>query len=139
MNAKQKRKRKCGTAKAISIGLLQPQAKVSKTRVKNARNAIHGEDPELLREFNKRADRWRKDTSFQSSLAAKFMHEDYQTIMAMGPPVIPLILNRLRTAHEHWFWALRHLARKDVAAGADNPTTAAKAWITWGKEKGYID
>jgi hypothetical protein len=48
----------------------------------------------LEAEFNRRAERWIKDTSFQSSLGAKFMHEDYQTIMAMGTPVIPLILAR---------------------------------------------
>jgi hypothetical protein len=94
---------------------------------------------ELKDEFNVRADRWRRETSFQSSLVAKFMHEDYQTIMAMGTPVIPLILKRLKTAHEHWFWALKHLARKDIAGDADNPTDAAKAWLKWGKENGYIE
>jgi transposase-like protein len=94
---------------------------------------------QLKDEFNLRADRWRMETSFQSSLVAKFMHEDYQIIMAMGTPAIPLILTRLKTAHEHWFWALKHLARKDVAEGIDNPTHAARAWLKWGKEKGYID
>ena len=95
--------------------------------------------PEFVQEFNERADRWRMDTSFQSSLAAKFMHEDYQIIMAMGPQVIPLILNRLRTANEHWFWALKHLAKEDMAIGADNPAAASKAWIEWGIKKGIID
>ncbi len=94
---------------------------------------------QIVQDFNERAERWRRETSFQSSLAAKFMHEDYQTIMAMGTPAIPLILNRLKTAHEHWFWALRHLARRDIAEGADNPVDATKAWLKWGKDKGYID
>jgi hypothetical protein len=91
-------------------------------------------------EFKERADRWRRDTSFQSSLAAKFLHEDYQVIMAMGPHVIPLILNRLKTEHEQWFWALKHLAKgEDAAKGTDNPTDAVKAWLKWGRKKGYID
>ena len=59
----------------------------------------------LESEFKQRADRWKRDTCFQSSLGAKFMHKDYQTIMAMGPAVIPLILARLKATREHWFWA----------------------------------
>ena len=101
---------------------------------------VWGSEPQAVQEFNKRAERWRIDTSFQSSLAAKFLHEDYQTIMAMGEPVIPLILERLKTRHEEWFWALKHLAKgKDAAKQADNPTDAAKAWLRWGKRKGYIE
>lgn len=94
---------------------------------------------ELEEEFTQRADRWHKETSFQSSLGAKFMHDDYQTIMAMGQPVIPLILARLKTKREHWFWALKHLAKEDVADGAETPSAAAKAWLKWGKDQGYID
>ena len=89
-------------------------------------------------DFNRLADKWRRDTSFQSSLIAKFMHDDYQTIMAMGEPVIPLILARLKRTPEHWFWALKHLAKGyDAAADCDNPVAATKAWLTWGEEKGY--
>ena len=98
------------------------------------------EVPDFIREFNERADRWRRDTSFQSSLAAKFLHEDYQIIMAMGPRVVPLILNRLKTEHEEWFWALKHLAGGiDAAKTCDNPVDAVKAWLNWGRKKGYID
>jgi hypothetical protein len=91
-----------------------------------------------VREFTERAERWRRDTSFQSSLIAKYMHEDYQSIMATGEPVIPLILARLKRAPENWFWALKHLANGfDAARNTDNPRDAAKAWLKWGQEKGY--
>lgn len=90
-------------------------------------------------DFNERAERWRRDTSFQSSLIAKFMHDDYQTIMAMGEVAIPLILSRLNKAPEHWFWALKHLAKGyDAAEGIDTPAEAAKAWLRWGQEEGYL-
>lgn len=55
---------------------------------------------QIVQEFNERAERWRRDTSFQSSLVAQFMHEDYQSIMAKGIEVIPLILGRLQKAPE---------------------------------------
>jgi hypothetical protein len=90
-------------------------------------------------DFNERAERWIRDTSFQSSLVAQFMNEDYQTIMAMGERVIPLILRRLQKAPESWFWALKHLAGEDVAKNTDNPADASKSWLNWGRKKGYID
>jgi hypothetical protein len=90
-------------------------------------------------DFNVRAERWRRDTSLQSSLVAQFMHDDYQTIMAMGERVIPLILGRLQKAPEGWFWALKHLAGEDIAKDADNPADAVKAWLKWGKKKDYIE
>ena len=95
--------------------------------------------PNIVLEFNDRAERWRRETSFQSSLVAQFMHEDYQFIMAKGTEVIPLILGRLKKVPENWFWALKHLAGEDVAKDTDNPSDAAKAWIKWGKKQGYID
>jgi hypothetical protein len=94
---------------------------------------------QFVREFTERADRWCKETRGQSSLGAICMHDDYQTIMAMGEPVIPLILGRLQKVPESWFWALKHLAGQDVAKDTDNPTDAAKAWLKWGIKKGYID
>lgn len=94
--------------------------------------------PNLVREFTERAERWRRETSFQSSLVAQYMHEDYQYIMARGVEVIPLILERLQKAPENWFWALKHLAGEDVAKDTDNLRDAVNAWLLWGRKKGYI-
>jgi hypothetical protein len=94
----------------------------------------------LEREFNQRAERWKKQTSMHSSLTTKFMHEDYQSIMAMGEQVIPLILRRLQKAPDHWFWALKHLARgEDAARDTRTMSEATEAWLKWGREKRYIN
>ena len=90
-------------------------------------------------EFRELAARWRKATSFHSSLARKFMHDDYQSILAMGEPVIPLLLSELKVAPDHWFWALKHIAREDPAKDVDNVQDAAEAWLAWGRTKHYID
>jgi hypothetical protein len=92
----------------------------------------------LEQEFNERADRWRRQTGVQSSPTKRFLHEDYQIIMTMGREVIPLILKRLKNQPDEWFWALKHLARKDVAAGKFTFDEAAKAWLQWGITNGYI-
>lgn len=102
-------------------------------------NPTPAKELEFIKDFNVRAERWRRETSFQSSLVAQYMHEDYQFIMAKGEQVIPLILERLKKVPENWFWALKHLAGKDIAKDTDNPADAVAAWLKWGKENDYID
>jgi hypothetical protein len=92
----------------------------------------------LEKEFSERADRWEKQTGIYSSPTKKFLNEDYQIIMTMGKDVIPLILKRLQTKPNDWFWALKHFARKDVAFGIDNFNGAVQAWLDWGIKQGYI-
>jgi hypothetical protein len=90
-------------------------------------------------DFRELATRWKKATSFHSSLARKFMHDDYQSILAMGEPVIPLLLSELKMAPDHWFWALKHIAREDPAKDASSVRDAVDAWLAWGRTKHYID
>jgi hypothetical protein len=93
----------------------------------------------LQAEFNERADRWARETAMHSSPSKRFMHEDYQTIMSMGEAVVPLILRRLETVPDDWFWALKHLAREDAARGEQTFSAAAAAWLDWGRKKGFMD
>jgi hypothetical protein len=111
---------------------------IPKQPSQNVPKSTETENDKIAKEFVGRAERWKRVTSFQSSLASKFMHEDYQAIMVMGAPVIPMILKRLKKSPEHWFWALKFLAKKDVGEGTERPSDAAKAWLNWGKENGYI-
>jgi hypothetical protein len=94
----------------------------------------------LKKEFNERADRWEKQTGFHSSPVIRFMHNDYQSIMAKGKEVIPHILYRIKRKPDDWFWALRHIANFDaaVASGATNFDEAVAAWLKWGVDENYI-
>src|SRR6266550_6338931 len=87
----------------------------------------------LEQEFNERADRWEKETAIHSSPAAKFLHRDYQFIMAKGERVIPLILKRLETSRSDWFWALQHIAgeQETPAKEARDFAEAVRAWREW--------
>ncbi len=82
---------------------------------------------------------WRKETSSSSSLLKKVMHPAYQTIMAKGPSVIPLILKEMKRRPGHWFWALEYLTDgENPAADCANLTEATRAWIGWGEANGYL-
>jgi hypothetical protein len=94
----------------------------------------------LEKEFNERADRWEKQTGIHSSPVIRFMHEDYQSIMAKGKEVIPFILNRMKTRPDDWFWALKHITNHDAAAsaGVDSFEGAVDAWLKWGVDNEFI-
>ena len=97
------------------------------------------QDLSLPEWFDSRADRWERETGIHSSPVIRFMHKDYQSIMARGKDVIPHILNRMKKKPDDWFWALRHLADDhDAAAGADSFEGAVSAWLKWGVDNGYI-
>jgi hypothetical protein len=60
--------------------------------------------------------------------------------MAMGPDVIPLILQAMTKEPGHWFWALHNLVPtgQDPAEGATTIKDATQAWLEWGKKKGML-
>jgi hypothetical protein len=93
--------------------------------------------PALSREFYLLVPQWKNDTRAVSSLSDMFMHPAYQRIMAMGKPALPLILTELREHSGHWFYALKHIAGKDIATGATNMAAAKAAWLEWGYKNGY--
>jgi hypothetical protein len=100
------------------------------------RNAADLED-----QFRRHADKWEQDTAFMSATPMRVMHESYQSIMAMGPAVVPILLRDLDKTHRHWFWALRHLNNGiDPVSPADrgNVRKMINAWVKWGKTEGKI-
>lgn len=94
--------------------------------------------PAIETEFRALVEEWRRETMVHSSLAALVTHPAYQRIMAMGTDALPLILRELREDPDHWFYALRFIAGRDVAAGAANFDEAAVAWLEWGYRNNYL-
>lgn len=89
-------------------------------------------------EFRLLSQQWKQDTLYSSSLEEICFHPAYQTIMAMGEKALPLILRELRTQFGHWFYALNHIARKDVAKDAKDTEEARRRWIEWGRNTGKL-
>jgi hypothetical protein len=84
------------------------------------------------------ARRWREETSFLSSSAARAVHPAYQQIIGMGPAALPLILCEMEDRGGHWFWALKAIAGVDPVAPEDRGRVEAmrEAWLRWGREQG---
>jgi hypothetical protein len=95
----------------------------------------------LEQEFNERADRWEREARIHSAPGAAILHRDYQSIIGMGQPAIPLILKRLKTSGGNWFWALRHISRveEDPARDAKDIESAVEVWLEWGRKMRYIE
>ena len=94
----------------------------------------------LSERFGELADKWERETAYLSATPMRVMHESYQSIIAMGPEVVPLLLSDLQKTGGHWFWALRHLTGADPVPEKDRGRVdkMIAAWIDWGKSRGKI-
>jgi len=94
----------------------------------------------LQARFLRLREEWIRGTADCSILSQIVLHPAYQQIIAMGPSVIPLILQSLVDETDHWFWALKVLNRgNDVAEGSLTMREAAVSWIDWGRKGGYLE
>lgn len=130
-----------GAARKKSRRRVEEDARARAAREEDARAArIDQED--LRQRFEKYADEWRAQTAHFSVLSQRIMHPSYQRIIGLGPDVLPLIIKRLLTRPDHWFWALRSIAgededpvrREDVGKFA----VMRAAWLHWGQRRGLI-
>ena len=81
---------------------------------------------------------WKQDTRYASSLSKIVMHPSYQGIIGMGPAALPLIFDELQRSGGHWFWALHAITQVDPANEGDDYDTAVRAWLAWGRQRGYV-
>jgi hypothetical protein len=89
--------------------------------------------------FHRLADTWHEATAHHSSSRLRYGHPAYQEIIAMGPPVLPLLLRDLEQRGRHWFTALHTITGADPVPTADagNVLRMTEAWIGWARAKGY--
>jgi uncharacterized protein (DUF433 family) len=87
------------------------------------------------------ADEWKQTRQKTSSSIVKLaMHPAYQRIIGKGRAAIPFILRELQKVPDHWFWALTSITGEDPVAEEDRGDleAMARAWVTWGREHGYV-
>lgn len=96
----------------------------------------------LVNEFNQRAERWERETAIHSSPGATYLHRDYIAIIAKGMEnknvIVPLILNRIKTSGNDWFYALELIAEENPADDVEDFESAFKAWYDWAVYNGLI-
>ena len=83
--------------------------------------------------FEALASKWRQETRHISSTTKLIMHPSYQSIIGMGPKVVPLLIRRLQQRPEHWFWALSAITRQNPVKPEDAGSISkmTEAWLEW--------
>ena len=97
-------------------------------------------EPADLERFQELADRWEKETVLLSDSDQAANHPAHQEIVNFGTPVVPLILERMRTQGGHWFRALHDITDADPVKPTDRGNVLAmeEAWLNWGADNGYV-
>ena len=94
---------------------------------------------QLEKRFRRLTREWRDETEHLSSMTQMMMHPKYQSIIGLGPEVVPLLLRELKEAPDYWFWALRAITEEDPTNPEDagNLQKMTDAWLQWAEEKGF--
>lgn len=95
---------------------------------------------ELEATFAELVKQWREENHGVSSTNQMSMHPAYQQIIGMGEAAIPLLLRELEKKSGQWFGALKSITREDPVPPEYRGKTSEmiKAWLKWGRDKGYI-
>ena len=95
---------------------------------------------ELRRLFDSYAEEWTAQTAHLSVLSQRIMHPSYQRIIGLGAEALPLIIERLTTQPDHWFWALSSISGEDPVRPEDAGRFGAMrdTWINWGRGRGLV-
>lgn len=90
--------------------------------------------------FKQLAAKWHTEQDLFSSTIS-FDHPAYQEIIEMGVVVVPLILRELQQEPDYWFYALQEITEENPVPSDQegNLDRMTETWLSWGKEKGYIN
>lgn len=90
--------------------------------------------------FTRLVAQWKGESVHMSNTAQMAMLRSYQTIIGMGEPAVPLLLEELQREPDHWFWALEAITVENPVPPEANGKVdeMARAWLDWGREKGYV-
>jgi len=96
------------------------------------------QDP-VVREFFRLRDAWLGDTKAQMGGVADTDHPAYRSIIGLGAPVVPLLLNELRSRSGDWQNALSAITGVDPVPEEDwgDYDKAVQHWLDWGRKAGF--
>src|SRR6266540_3625363 len=90
------------------------------------------EPPETIEQtFRRLAAVWLTETAYVSSTTDMVAHPAFQEIVAMGPPVVPLLLRELERGTGHWHRALGRITGVSPVPpeGRGNIAQVKEAWL----------
>lgn len=94
-------------------------------------------------EFNELVSAWKNKSVLLSSVSSMILLPEYQRIVGMGEPAIPLLIGQLRVEGNDpdlWFWALTSITGENPVPEEDrgNLPRMSKAWMEWATDRGYV-
>lgn len=108
--------------------------------VSTATTSIAPNIASIEEQFAALANRWHDETDFLSSPSSITNNYSYLKILTMGKRAIPMILEDLKERGGLWYPALRILSEEDPVPieARGNVEQMKKAWLQWGRDRGYI-
>jgi hypothetical protein len=95
---------------------------------------------ELRTTFEELAEAWRNRTRYQSFIQKLVTAPEYQRIIGLGRPVVPLLLRDLEREPEFWFWALECITGENPVpeSALGDIDAMSAAWVDWGYRHGVL-
>jgi hypothetical protein len=89
-------------------------------------------------QFQQLATAWRAEKIFTSSLTDLERSPHYRGIIALGWPVVPLLLRELERDPDYWFEALHAITGEDPVPSEDRGDLLRMTghWLAWARHKG---
>ena len=89
--------------------------------------------------FEQLADEWERDRPRGADIEQMTQHPAYQSIIGLGEPAVPWLLQRLAERPGHWFVALNAItgARPVPPESRGRIKEMTQAWLNWGRQQGY--
>jgi len=93
---------------------------------------------ELQAEFSRLAEIWKEETIFSSKI--EWEHPAYQQIIALGEPIVPIILEELQRQPGHWFIALAEITGENPVEEDHRGRVELMTddWLEWGRSRGLL-
>ena len=95
----------------------------------------------LIEKFGRLVQQWREETAGFSSPTRMTSNQAYLSIVALGQPVVPLILKELRDYGGFWYPALKAITGENPipTSALGNPRLMKNAWLNWGQRFQLMD
>lgn len=130
------------TAAAQDVAVLAPSL-VPYVSEASSPSAVISEELENSIRFHGLVAAWHAERGITSAITEMCTTPAYLQIMALGPRMIPLIINQIRSEGDnpdHWFFALHYLTKGFDPVPDDDKGDMAKmaqAWLEWAEREGY--
>src|SRR5262249_10582837 len=117
------------TGRILAAGQSRMRTSMIKTPLQTPIRSAPKEPVEIR--FRQLEAQWKANTEFLSDTGKIINHPSFQEIIALGEPVVPLLLKDLESTPSFWVWALSEITGENPVPEADggNIRKMTEAWL----------